>query len=323
MNQERTSYMKKIISFVLVICLCITMNTAVIAAAKENATYNDNVKMQQSVGVYGDETAVSIRTNYNFIQIEDMSAVEYTYEEGGKTYLVKESANDNLSFIETIIYEISDNNVTLVETFTTSVSVQDGTMFLEKNDNGIITTNVVDTGTGDVYLQVPEYHSEFSEHYTIYNSECIDASLPEIAKAAEANTHPGSIRYCYIHGHYFTNWFYKYTSNGSNFVLNLTLTVLTSVILGIITDGVSVAIQIGASAVAGAVLLYSLTNLYFTSEVHQLWEVTSSKEYIGWAVGERRYTTFYIDSARKQALAETGFSEWQDPTYYPKNCMMT
>lgn len=66
-----------------------------------------------------------------------------------------------------------------------------------------------------------------------------------------------------------------------------------------------------------------LLTIYYTTDVHELWEVTSNKEYIGWPVGLRFYTTFYIDSARTRPLADTGFSEYHDPVYYPETCGMT
>ena len=72
---------KRIISILLsVVCL-----SNVITPASENATVFDS-KINYTTQTSDNETEVSTKTNFNFIQTSDLSSVEYTYEENNKSY---------------------------------------------------------------------------------------------------------------------------------------------------------------------------------------------------------------------------------------------
>lgn len=77
----------------------------------------------------------SEKTNFDFINISENGDVEYTYQENGKEYKVKEYANIDLTEVTTYIYELDeDNDYRLISNYVTNVKVKGDTIEIVKTD---------------------------------------------------------------------------------------------------------------------------------------------------------------------------------------------
>lgn len=272
---------KRILSILLsVVCL-----SNVITPASSNAAVFDS-KINYTTQTSANETEVSTKTNFNFIQTSDLSNVEYTYEENNKSYLVKENANDDLSIINTEIYD-NESNV-LVDKFVTTLDV---------NNNLLTVTKYVDNYTMSDVINI--------------NDGYIDAD--NISSRA-SGTHTGGLQYDYINHKYYTLWFDTGTSNGTNKITNYTLTVIIAIV-----GAASGTVGAGVSAIAQIILNEKFPIVYWTKKTQELWEVTyPGRQYIGWAVGIKTQTTFYSDSSRNNSIG-TETSVYHDPEYWPSD----
>ena len=274
---------KRIISILLsVVCL-----SSVITPASANAKVFDS-KINYTTQTSDNENEVSTKTNFYFIQTTDLSSVEYTYEENNKSYLVKENANSDLTRINTEIYEVNNDSNVLVDKYVTT---------LEVNDNLLTITKYVDNYTISDEINI-------NEGYMNVNN----------INSRASGTHTGGLQYDYINHKYYTLWFDTGTSNGTNKITNYTLTVIIAV-LGA-TSGTAGA---GLAAVAQIILNEKMPIVYWTKKTQELWEVTyPGRQYIGWAVGVKTYTTFYSDSSRTKSLG-TETDVYHDPVYWPSD----
>lgn len=94
-----------------------------------------------SLNVFASEVVDPQKTNVNIIS-EDLDNIEYTYEQGGESYKVKENLSADYSKAETEIYKLNKSNeYVLVESYVTFFTLKDAdTLLISKHQNGHIDT---------------------------------------------------------------------------------------------------------------------------------------------------------------------------------------
>lgn len=93
--------LKKIVSLLLLVCIIVT---------------------SMNIDIYAQDNGGKEKTNFNFIKVLEDGRTEYTYEENGVEYLVKESANNELTQVDTSIYiKDTDGEYNLFDKFTTII----------------------------------------------------------------------------------------------------------------------------------------------------------------------------------------------------------
>lgn len=294
---------KRILSILLAATIVISSISPIAVNAKTKKgtmLTNPNTTIVNNVveNTYSDEEQISEKTNYIFIKTSDMSDIQYSYEENGKTYLVKESSNSDLSNINTEIYEINGELNLLVDSYYTTIQKNDDTLIITKTDDNNVTKDIMNIGD-----------SEDSNIATTFSRNPV------------SGTYSGGLQYDYINHKYYTLWFNTGSDKDYNSVANATLSVLISIIGAIAATDPALAVPSAiVTPIATAVLNAGLSRIYWSKTYQDLWEVTyPGRQYLGWAVGVRTYTTFYEDSNRKYQVGSTVLDEYHDPVYWPSD----
>lgn len=279
---------KRVISFVLTVLLF----TNLISAITARGATNDQENILEISSQILTEDSSSVKSNFNFLNTSDLSDVKYTYDEDGKTYLVKESANIDVTEINTEIYEVGEESNTLVEKFTTYIDKSNDILTVSKFDNGIeISSQTIGTVDGRLEVNnVETYAVDYNKPYT------------------------GYVNYDGRYNKYYTTWEFATKYNGSNRIYKFTLSVVIGVLSGIsgnprIVNGVTTAAQY--------IVNNSIKDVFYTREDHELHQITAAGWYYGTPVGTRAYVDFYADSSRRFHIG-SDFYEWHDPVEWPK-----
>lgn len=94
-----------------------------------------------NLNTFAQDLSNTTKTNFNFISIDDLSNVVYTYQENGKEYMVKEHANEDLTEVSTNIYELNETeDYTLTESYVTNINIENGSIEVMTTDKNDITT---------------------------------------------------------------------------------------------------------------------------------------------------------------------------------------
>lgn len=274
---------KRLLSVLLsIVCLSNIITPFSVNAADYNLAVNNTQQTSDT------ETSDSYKTNFNFTQTSDLTNVEYTYEENNKTYLVKENSNEDLSVINTDVYEIGTDTNILVNQYVTTLVVNNNILTVTKSDGN---NTICDT------INLKE------------NNKTVKKAI-----SRASGTYNGGLQYDYINHKYYTLWFSTGSSNGSNKITVYSLTAIIAII-GSVTGAGGAAV----SAIAQIILSENLPIVYWTKSYQELWEVTyPGRQYIGNAVGEKIHTSFYRDSSRSSYIGSEDY-EYHDPVYWPSD----
>ena len=282
----------KAISLLVALAMLVVSVPASVASDSK-ALAEDTVNQSQFSG----------KSDFDFYQIDDWSNIEYTYVECGKKYLVRERVSDALSFVETSIFEVLDEDMLLVNSVTTAVTVENDIMMVEQNINGVITTQYNDLRAGELELQ-PQPESNrynYSEKGLLSCDDCIELNDPGVMRVYPPSTghYEGGVTYCPQHNTYWTMWFdSEYTDYGSNWFQILTIGIVISVITALIAK-VSPIAATAISFIASYCVSMNVTTAYWTRTSDELWEISKTGVfYNGTPCGVRAYTSFYTNSAR-------------------------
>jgi|GEM_PF-4028058 len=286
---------KRILSFLLAATIVISSITPVVVNAstkRETMLTNTTIVKNAEEKKSSSEEQVSEKTNYIFIETSDISNIQYSYEQDGKTFLVKECINNDLSEINTEIYEVDGLSNVLVNKYNTTIEKNNDVLIVTTNDDSVVTKDVIDI-----------------------NGDSLDINrATTFSRNPVSGTYTGGLQYDYINNKYFTLWFNTGSDSGSNKISNYSLSVIISILSGVSGNPYVVA---GVTQIAQLIVAEAIPIVYWNKSYQDLWEVTyPGKQYIGWAVGVRTYTDFYEDSARRYKIG-SDFYEYHDPTYWP------
>lgn len=276
---------------VLSLLLTATFVIGILSPVTVNATTNSLTT------VVNEELAnsqVSEKSNFIFIKTSDIKDIQYSYEQDGKTYLVKESSNDDLTEISTEIYEVDELANVLVDQFVTTIEKNDDVIIVTQNEDDAITRDIIDIGDGSLASN----------------------QIKTFAYKPATGTYTGGLQYDYINHKYYTLWFNAGDVKGSNAIHKFTLTVVIGILSGISGNGFIIG---GITSCAQYIVDNAISDVYWTRNYEELWEVTyPGRQYIGSAVGQKVYTYFYEDSARRSKIG-SDFYEYHDPVYWPSH----
>lgn len=180
------------------------------------------------------------KTDFEFINTDDFSNVEYIYKENGKKYKVIEHANENLTVVETFIYEVcNDNEMVLSDKIVTHVSAEDNKII-------VLTTKA---------------NKEIAKEVILIANE--QKSISETNSVSRAKT----------------GWVHVYNSSGSTKFANYSLTVVIAVLaaaVGYLSKGLAGAIAAeGISSVAKIIIDEQIPVGYMRQTMHYYYPDTS------------------------------------------------
>lgn len=276
---------RKILSSILTALVFTNVITPNIVGA---STLNQDT-IQENNSQLATENSLDVKTNFNFIKTSDISDIQYTYEENGKSYYVYESTNADLTEINTEIYEVGMGSKLLVDQFSTHIEKREDILTVTKyRDGSIVDSTNIDIKDGSLR----------------FNS----------IKPASDEIYNGYVNYDGSHNKYYTSWYYAYGSNGSNYVLKLTYSVIISMLSAVTGNPYVVA---GVTSAAQYILDHAIPEVYWHKDVYHVNEITyPDRRYYGSFIGERTYAKFYSDS-RRSDLIGSDFYEWHDPNEWP------
>lgn len=289
--------MKRLISSSILTALIVTN---ILAPSTVSATTNldkETVQIEQT-----EETTENLKTNFNFINTTDLDNIQYTYEENGKTYLVNESANSDLTVVETEIYEVGEESNVLVENFTT---------YIEKSDTELVISKYVDDFLVDSSsIDLNSQSLKFNEK-SIINEDTTNT-------ITATGTYNGQIYYDASTGRYYTSWYYDHSTTGSSTITKFTLTVVIGILSGISGNPYVVG---GITTAAQYIVDYLIEDIWWSQDIYFVHRITSDRKYYGSAVGIRYYTSFYSNRQRTSYIGSDVY-EWHDSTEWPTNIII-
>jgi hypothetical protein len=126
--------MKKVLSAIVTLSLCLTLVTPVFANAATNET-----PQQQSRNVLSLK-----KQNYNYLEGKPGDThLVYTYDSNGSTYKVVENASEDFGKVDSTIY-VKDKKGVFVKYATQNVTVNNSTFTQTTNVNGKVTVETLD-----------------------------------------------------------------------------------------------------------------------------------------------------------------------------------
>lgn len=251
--------------------------------------FNGTISQAGRSGLTRETCASDEKNNFNFISIRDISDIQYTYEQSGKTYYVKESTNYNASRIDTRIFEVVNEKKILVDEFYTEFEVINDTIVFNKIKND----SIVDRFTFNLY------GDKINEGINVVSTD--------------SDTYDGFIYYDGSTGKYYTSWYYAYSFSGDNKFIELTVSAV-AIILSAISDSPVTIIIIG---IASELVKSNIDTVYYDKDVYQVHQITyPERRYYGTPIGVRTCVDYYYDKAKKLHIDYTE-SEWHDPEEWP------
>lgn len=253
----------KIVSFVLAVLMIISVVAPSTALAELKST--------------------SRKTNFNWISINDLSHIEYTYNENGESYKVIESANLELTEAHTKIYKKVAGEYVLISDYTTRIKINDSTIELTTIKGGNL--DVVKIKKDDVIAPAPI--EEFNKDTSISSIDTVEVGL--------------------------TDWIYCGTTQSSSTISEWTFIIVVAILNDVahnkFTKGQSYLVT-GVTTVATLVISEYWPKVYDRQYWYNIYETFDGVPAYVPAVGEKVYTYFYSDSSRTQRIGDVLIDEF-------------
>lgn len=267
--------MKKLICAILSLALCASFLNQVSVNAATNEIYRDQ-----------SNSVLSLRKdNFNYIEgAPGDKHLVYTYDSNGSTYKVIENASDSFDEVNSTIYKKNKNGV-FVEFATQNLTVNESTFTQKTNINGKVTVETLDVS--------------FNVSESINTLSGLDVSPFMAAKVQDMYCEP-ILGDCYT----VRGWQWEGpNTNGSNSIVNWTVTAIVAVIVFIASDGNG---KLAGAAAAGAIANKIVDDLipvvYYTQWYYTRRLENPPRGLQNFIVASNWYTVFYSDSDRKNEI---------------------
>lgn len=263
--------MKRIITFVLVISLCLTVVNSTKAAASVNST--ESLQMSDE------------RSNYQYIlgKPGDKHLV-YTYESDGTTYKVDEEASDDFSRVDSIIYKKVLNG-TYVECAKQTFTVNNSVFRLETNINE------------EKFVDI--------QNISYSNAQESDLDQDMLLETYASDTYNGYevTGWKYIDSISGSNKIINYT-------ITAVTAIITFIITDGVSGGAGAAAA-GVSAVVSKIIDERLKVVYYYHNYYEKNLVNPPLSLRNFVVGSCWRTTFYKDKAHTKRIRSVGEMKYQ------------
>ncbi len=234
------------------------------------------------------------RSNWNFINVDDISNLVYSYEQNGRTYLVVESIKSDYSEFDTVVYELINNKQIEIEKYTTKCEDQNGNLIFSRyKEDVFVDRNIVNLNSG--YLG------------------------NTVAATSDRGTYDGYIYYDGTTGKYYTAWEYAYNDTGSTKLTEQSLAFIMSAVSKILQVAQpQYAVPIGiVQEISTKIMEVAIKDIYWSKniwEVHQI--LYPAKTYYGTPIGIYTEAAFYADAAHTKLISTESY-EWRDSAEWP------
>ena len=262
MKMKNRKFLKSIVSFGLAFSI-LSANIPV------SQVFAQSTQSEQFI-----QSENSKRTNFNFISVEDLANIEYTYEENGITYKVIESSNLELSKVNTRIYEQVNNQYILISSYETEIIINDSNIELIKIEDGNNNIEVISLG-------------EINKVY--------DGNVSELFEKIERGERSGKVTESY--------WLLHSSFDGSSKIKERTYSVVVILITGILALKFPSASPVlsGVTYLALDIIDEAIEDVYYTKKWYYKWPMRDGQRLTP-AFAERADAFFYTDNSRRTLI---------------------